>query len=75
MSKQEKEFDIRTYSNGLLHIVIGRFYSAEGYSGMTDGVIVKGKLTEVDVAKDSATIWDEKLNCPCAVKLRSLNDL
>lgn len=73
MKKQEQqEFDIRTYDNGVLHIVIGRVYGGEGYSGMTDGVDVKGKLTEVDRMRDSATIWSDKLDIPCAVKLRSL---
>ena len=73
MKKQkQQEFDIRTYDNGVLHIVIGRTYGGEGYSGMTDGVDVKGKLTEVDHMRDSATIWSDKLNMPCAIKLRSL---
>ena len=70
--KKQKEFDIRTYSNGLLHVVIGRTYGGEGYSGLTDGVDVKGKLTEVDQMRDSATIWSDKLDMPCAIKLRSL---
>jgi hypothetical protein len=70
--KKQKEFDIRTYSNGLLHVVIGRTYGGEGYSGLTDGVDVKGKLTEIDIQWDSATIWSDKLDMPCAVKLRSL---
>jgi len=73
MKKQkQQEFDIRTYDNGVLHIVIGRTYGGEGYSGMTDGVDVKGKLTEVDKMRDSATIWSDKLDMPCAIKLRSL---
>lgn len=73
MKKQkQQEFDIRTYDNGVLHIVIGRTYGGEGYSGMTDGVDVKGKLTEVDQMRDSATIWSDKLDMPCAIKLRSL---
>lgn len=63
MKKQKtEEFDIRTYSNGVLHVVIG----------LTDGVDVRGKLTEIDIQLDSATIWSDKLNMPCAVKLRSL---
>ena len=70
--QKQQEFDIRTYDNGVLHIVIGRTYGGEGYSGMTDGVDVKGKLTEVDHMRDSATIWSDKLNMPCAIKLRSL---
>ena len=45
--QKQEEFSIRTYDNGVLHIVIGRTYGGEGYSGMTDGVDVKGKLTEV----------------------------
>lgn len=73
MNKQKTgEFDIRTYSNSVLHVVIGRTYGGEGYSGLTDGVDVKGKLTEIDIQLDSATIWSDKLNMPCAVKLRSL---
>ena len=73
MKKQKQiEFDIRTYSNGVLHVVIGRNYGGEGYSGMTAGVDVKGKLIEVDRMRDSATIWSDKLDMPCAVKLRSL---
>ena len=75
----EKELGIKitnidqsTNKNGVLHIVIGRTYEGEGYSGMTDGVYVKGKLTEVDRMRDSATIWSDKLDMPCAVKLRSL---
>lgn len=70
--KKQKKFKIRTYSNGLLHVVIGRNYSGEGYSGITDGVDVKGKLIEVDQMRDSATIWSNKLDMPCAIKLRSL---
>ena len=70
--KNQKEFDIRTYSNGLLHVAIGRTYGGEGYSGMTDGVDVKGKLTEIDQMRDSATIWSDKLDMSCAIKLRSL---
>lgn len=73
MKKQkQQEFDIRTYDNGVLHIVIGRTYGGEGYSGMTDGVDVIGKITEVDRMRDSATIWSDKLDMPCAIKLRSL---
>lgn len=73
MNKQKQtEFDICTYSNGVLHAVIGRTYGGEGYSGLTDGVDVRGKLTEIDIQFDSATIWSDKLNMPCAVKLRSL---
>ena len=73
MKKQRAgEFNILTYSNGVLHVVIGRAYGGEGYSGLTDGVDVKGKLTEIDIQLDSATIWSDKLNMPCAVKLRSL---
>ena len=68
----KNEFDIRTYSNGFIHVVIGRTYEGEGYSGLTDGVDVKGKLTEVDQMRDSATIWSDKLDMPCAIKLRSL---
>ena len=76
MRKQKTgEFDIRTYSNGVLHVVIGRTYGGEGYSGLTDGVDVRGKLTEIDIQLDSATIWSDKLNMPCAVKLRSLYPL
>ena len=73
MKKQNTgEFDIRTYSNGVLHVVIGRTYGGEGYSGSTDGVDVRGKLTEIDIQLDSATIWSNQLDMPCAVKLRSL---
>lgn len=73
MKKQKTgEFDIRTYRNGVLHVVIGRTYGGEGYSGLTDGVDVRGGLTEIDIQLDSATIWSDKLNMPCAVKLRSL---
>lgn len=73
MKKQKQtEFDIRTYSNGVLHVVIGRTYGGEGYSGLTDSVDVRGKLTEIDIQLDSATIWSDKLNIPCDVKLRSL---
>lgn len=68
----KKEFDIHTYSNGLLRVVIGDTYGGEGYSGLTDGVEVHGKLTEVSMQRDSATIWSDKLDMPCAVKLRSL---
>ena len=46
MKKQKTGgFDIRTYSNGVLHVVIGRTYGGEGYSGLTDGIDVKGKLS------------------------------
>ena len=48
--KDEKtqEFDIRTYDNVVLHVVIGQSYSAIGTCGMTDGLLVKGKLTSID---------------------------
>ncbi len=73
MKKQKQtEFDIRTYSNGVLHVVIGRTYGGEGYSGLTDGVDVKGKLIDIQTELDSATILSNKLGFPCAVKLRSL---
>lgn len=55
--------------------VIGCTYGGEGYSGLTDGVDVRGKLTEIDIQLDSATILSDKLNMPCAVKLRSLYTL
>lgn len=51
---------------------MGEEYIGEGYSGMTDGVQVKGELTEVDIQLDSAIIWCDRLDIPCAVKLRSL---
>ncbi len=65
-------FDILTYSNGVLRVVVGYNYGGEGYSGLTDGVDVRGKLTEIDIHLNSATIWSDKLNIPCVVKLRSL---
>ncbi len=46
--KNKNEFDICTYSNGFIHVVIGRSYSAMGTCGITDGVEVKGKLTKID---------------------------
>lgn len=46
--KKQKEFDVFTYSNGFVHVVIGRFYSAMGTCGISDGVEVKGRLTKID---------------------------
>jgi hypothetical protein len=54
--KKQKEFDIRTYTNGFIHVVVGRFYSAMGTCGITDGVEVKGKLTKIDE-------WGAYLTC------------
>lgn len=75
MKNLEKEFDIRMWNNKTLHIVIGKNYGGEGYSGLTDGEDVQGKLTEIDRQQDSATIWSTKLNMPCAIKLRSLYEI
>jgi hypothetical protein len=69
---KQTEFNIRTYNNGFLHVVLGRTYGGEGYSGMTDGVDVRGKATEIDMQRDSVIIFRDKLNMPCAVKLRFL---
>ncbi|MDG1950122.1 MAG: hypothetical protein P8J32_04920 [bacterium] len=46
--KKQREFNIRTYSNGFIHVVIGRFYSAMGTCGITDGLEVKGRLNKID---------------------------
>lgn len=67
------KFTFYNYNNELISVYLGEKYSGEGYSGLTDGVQVKGKLTEVEIQFDSATIWYEKLDMPCAVKLRSLS--
>jgi microcystin-dependent protein len=73
MKKQKQtEFDIRTCRNRVLHVIIGCTYGGEGYSGLTDGSDVRGKLTEIDIQRGSATILSDKLGLPCAVKLRSL---
>jgi len=70
--KKQKEFNIRTYSNGFIHVVIGRFYSAMGTCGITDGVEVKGKLTKIDE-------WGAYLTCergiPHLCNQRTLNAL
>lgn len=54
--KKQREFNIRTYSNGFIHVVIGSFYSAMGTCGITDGVEVKGRLTKIDE-------WGAYLTC------------
>jgi hypothetical protein len=41
MKQNVTEFDIHTYTNGVLHVVIGHSYGGEGYSGLTDGVDVE----------------------------------
>lgn len=69
---KKTEYTINTYVNGSLDVTIGKTYGGEGYSGLTDGEDVRGKLTEVDYQWDSVTIWSDKLNCPCAVKMRSI---
>lgn len=58
-----------------LHVIIGCTYGGEGYSGLTVGVDVRGKLIEIDIQLDNAIILSDKLGFPCAVKLRSLYTL
>lgn len=53
-------------------VYTGERYSGEGYSGMTDGVIVTGTLLGMDKQWDTATLLCEKRKLPCAVKLRTL---
>ena len=53
-------------------VYIGERYSGEGYSGLTDGVVVTGMLLGLDKQWDSATILCGKRNLPCAVKLKTL---
>jgi hypothetical protein len=65
-------FTIYNYSNEALRVILGHTYGGEGYIGITDGVDVRGKLTEINIQLDSATIWSDQHNMPCAVKLRSL---
>jgi len=69
-----EEYKVRTYSNEVLNVKIGNKYGGEGYSGITDGVDVKGILTEVDDIHSSATIINEK-GVHCAIKLRSLYEI
>ena len=70
--KKQREFNIRTYSNGFIHVVIGRFYSSIGTCGITDGVEVKGRLTKIDE-------WGAYLTCergiPHLCNERTLNAL
>lgn len=74
--KNPNKFTFYDYANQkLICVYLGKEYSAEGYSGLTDGVQVNGKLTEVEIQRDSATIWDKRLDMPCAVKLRTLKEI
>jgi hypothetical protein len=70
--RNKKEYKIRTYSNGFIHVVIGCLYSAMGTCGITDGVEVKGKLTKIDE-------WGAYLTCergiPHLCNQRTLNTL
>lgn len=69
---KNKEFMIRSYDNELHKFVIGDSCIGEGYSGMTDGVLVSGELIEVNQQLDSAEIFSDKFQMPCAIKLRTL---
>ena len=71
--KNPNKFTFYNYNNELISVYLGEEYSGEGYSGLTDDVQVIGKLVKVDIQFDSATIWDKKLDMPCAVKLRSIS--
>ena len=72
---EKTEFDIRTYSNGMLHVTIGKIYGAEGSCGVTNDQDVQGKLVAISENNDTATIWSNHYNWPCEVKLRSLYEL
>jgi len=47
---------MESYAKCYLHNVVGRFYSARGTCGITDGVEVKGRLTKIDE-------WGAYLTC------------
>lgn len=55
--------------------VLGKIYSGIGYSGLTDGVKVFGKLTEITKSSDHAILWCERRNLPCAVRYSSLKPI
>jgi len=56
-----KNINYRIWTNfGEIFITIGKTYSGLGYSGMSDGLIVTGKLIEVDVMHDDARLEDDK---------------
>ena len=63
---------IWTYGNEYKDFEVGDWCGGEGYSGLTDGVDVRGFITKIDVGFDSVTIWSDKLDMPCDIKLRSL---
>lgn len=51
---------------------IGHYYSGMGYSGLTDGIEVRGKLHEVERWTDHAIIIYEKTGIHCAVIYKTL---
>lgn len=58
---KNKTYKIYT-RKGYITVILGKIYEGEGYSGMSDGCIVKGVLIEYDVMLDSALLQDDK-NC------------
>lgn len=58
-----------------MKLKLGNNYSAIGYSGLTDGKEVKGRLTEYFKPHDHAIIVCEETRIPCAVKYNTLKPL
>jgi hypothetical protein len=74
INKKGQEHTIKSLIRDDIHLVIGRFYSGRGYSGLTDGVIVEGELIQYDQKFDTALIKNDK-GYHCAVIPSTLNAL
>lgn len=55
-----------------MKLKLGENYSAVGYSGLTDGAIVEGRLTEYNQPHNHAVLICSKTNKHCAVIYRTL---
>lgn len=55
-----------------MKLKLGANYSGIGYSGLTDGIIVNGRLTEYFKPHDHAIIICEKTGYHCAVSFNTL---
>lgn len=51
------------------------YWEGMGYSGVTEGILVKGQLIEKDPITDYAIIICEKNKIPCAVIYRTLKKI
>tara|TARA_R110002012_G_C11461617_1_gene592897 strand:+ start:320 stop:553 length:234 start_codon:yes stop_codon:yes gene_type:complete len=74
INEKGQEYILKSLIRDDIHLVIGRFYSGRGYSGLTDGVKVYGELIEYDQKYNTALIKNEK-GYYCAVIPSTLNAL